>query len=63
MSDKKFCDMDEEERFEDLLERTNAFQMLQLPGQPQGMHMGTAYLINDLWRTVSALKKQLEEVA
>lgn len=47
--EKQFCDMDGEERLVDLTERVNKFNMLQLPGQPQGMHRGTAYLIGDLW--------------
>ena len=50
MAEKKFCDMDSGERFEDLQSRINQFDMLQLPGQPQGMHMGTSYLVNDLWQ-------------
>ena len=56
MSDKKFCDMTPEERTIDLQERVNQFNMLQLPGQPQGMHMGTSYLIGDLWRELQALQ-------
>lgn len=49
MAEKKFCDMDSGERLDDLQERVNCFNMLALPGQPQGMHMGTSYLIGDLW--------------
>lgn len=56
MSEKKFFDMTEDERFSDLLDRVAKFNMLQLPGQPMGMHMGTSYLISDLWTTVQALK-------
>jgi hypothetical protein len=40
-----------------LEERVRQFQMMKLPGQPMGMHMGTAYLINDLWREVQRLRK------
>jgi len=50
VAEKKFHDMDPDERFDDLRDRVEKFNMLQLPGQPQGMHMGTSYLIGDLWR-------------
>ena len=46
---KKFCDMTSTERLDDLQERVNQFNMLQLPGQLQSMHMGTMYLIDNLW--------------
>ena len=32
----------------DLAARVTQFNMMQLPGQPFGMHMGTSYLVNDL---------------
>jgi len=47
---RKFCDMTADERFADLKERIDKFMLLQLPGQPMAMHMGTSYLVNDLWR-------------
>jgi hypothetical protein len=50
MAEKRFCDMDSDERFNDLRDRVEKFSLLQLPGQPMGMHMGTSYLVNDLWR-------------
>jgi hypothetical protein len=41
------------------------FKSLQLPGQPQGMHMGTSYLVSDLMKAVEELwaekKKDDEE--
>jgi len=40
---------------DDLKERINKFNSLQLPGQPIAMHMGTSYLVNDLWREVERL--------
>jgi hypothetical protein len=40
----------------DLETRVRQFSMLQLPGQPQGMHMGTSYLVNDLWAEVKRLE-------
>jgi len=49
VTEKRFCDMTPTERFDDLRDRINQFNMLQLPGQPMGMHMGTSYLLNDLW--------------
>lgn len=39
-----------------LEERVNQFNCLELPGQPMGMHMGTSYLVNDLWREVKRLR-------
>lgn len=38
-----------------LKERVDAFALMQLPGQPLMMHMGTSYLINDLWREIERL--------
>ena len=32
----------------DIAARVTQFNMMQLPGQPFGMHMGTSYLVNDL---------------
>ena len=57
MSDKTFFDMTPEERTIDLQDRVNQFNMLQLLGQPQMMHMRTTYLINDLWRELQALQE------
>ena len=45
---------------EDLEKRVLQFNSMQLPGQPMGMHMGTSYLVNDLWREVNGLKKALQ---
>ena len=58
MTDKKFYDMTPEEQMLDLKERVNRFNMLQLPGQPQGMHMGTSYLVNDLLRELEKRKDE-----
>jgi hypothetical protein len=46
----------------DLKDRVDDFQMLRLPGQPMGMHMGTSYLVNDLWREVAALRAELASI-
>ena len=56
MSDKKFCDMTPEERLDDLRDRVSKFNMLGLPGQPMGMHMGTSYLVGDLWHELQIAK-------
>lgn len=40
----------------DLEERVQQYQTLSLPGQPMMTHMGTSYLINDLWREVQKLR-------
>lgn len=39
-----------------LEQRIRQFEMLELPGQPRGMHMGTAYLVQDLWREIERLR-------
>lgn len=38
--------------------KINKFKLLQLPGQPLSMHLGTLYLVNDLW---TELKKRAGE--
>jgi hypothetical protein len=42
-----------------LTDRVRAFEMLELPGQPEMMHMGTSYLVGDLWREVRRLDAAL----
>lgn len=32
-----------------LKERVDAFRLMELPGQPRMMHMGTHRLVEDLW--------------
>jgi hypothetical protein len=44
-----------DERLNDLEERVKQFEILSLPGQPKMMHMGTSYLVGDLWRMVKEL--------
>lgn len=44
-----------------LEERVVAFQSLSLPGQPMAMHMGTSYLVNDLWREVQRQRELLRK--
>lgn len=46
---------------DDLKERAEKFSMLELPGQPQGMHMGTSYLVHDLVARIEELEAQLKE--
>ncbi len=41
---------------DDLEKRVEQFNALELPGQPQGMHMGTMYLVGDLMREVKRLR-------
>jgi hypothetical protein len=43
----------------DLIERVTQFRALQLPGQPQSMHMGTSYLVNDLVARVRELEADI----
>lgn len=37
-------------------ERVRMFNCLELPGQGMGMHMGTFYLVSDLWHEVKRLR-------
>jgi hypothetical protein len=46
-----------QQEFDDLRTRVDQFQMLKLPGQPQMMHMGTSYLVGDLWRAIKRLQE------
>lgn len=39
-------------------ERVTAFKCFELPGQPVACHMGTSYLVNDLWREVVGLRAE-----
>ena len=38
-----------------------AYKMLELPGQPISVHMGTSYLINDLWNEIERLNDVINE--
>lgn len=40
----------------DIETRVLQFRMLALPGQPMSMHMGTAALVNDMWKEIDADK-------
>jgi len=48
--------------YDDLKERVLQFNMLELPGQPMMMHMGTAYLVGDLWKEVQDLRERVKEL-
>ena len=52
-----------DQRNEDLETRVQQFMRLELPGQPMMMHMGTSYLVQDLWREVRNLREKLNEPA
>lgn len=48
-----------------LRERVRQFNALELPGQPMATHMGTSYLVNDLWdanKEMLAVLKQLHAI-
>lgn len=47
---------------DDLEKRVNDFNSLCLPGQPMAMHMGTNYLVNDLWREVKRLRSNAQNM-
>jgi hypothetical protein len=42
---------------EPLETRVEQFRCLELPGQPMSMHMGTSYLVGDLWKEVQGLRE------
>lgn len=52
----------EKEALENLKKRVEQFNALELPGQPMGMHMGTAYLVGDLMRALLSLSAERKEV-
>jgi hypothetical protein len=41
---------------DELERRVQQFNELKLPGQPKTLHMGTFYLVNDLWREIERLR-------
>ena len=43
---------------DNLEERVQQFRRLELPGQPMMMHMGTSYLVEDLWAEVKRLREE-----
>jgi len=44
-----------------LKDRVLLFHLMQLPGQPQMMHMGTSYLVNDLAAEITRLTAALQK--
>ena len=48
---------------ETLHDRVMAFKCYELPGQPMVCHMGTNYLVNDLWEEVVKLRSALKQLA
>jgi hypothetical protein len=47
---------------DELLERAMQFGLLELPGQPQMMHMGTSHLVNDLVLEIKRLRSEVERL-
>lgn len=47
---------------ESLESRVTQFRCLELPGQPMSMHMGTSYLVNDLWGRVKEQAAEIERL-
>ena len=45
---------------DNLEEQVVQFMQGKLPGQPMIAHMGTTYLVNDLWREVQRLRQELK---
>ncbi len=45
----------------DLPNRVAQFHMLELPGQPRMMHMGTAYLVDDLFHALKEVVDLADE--
>jgi len=41
---------------DELEKRIEQFNSLSLPGQPMSMHMGTSYLVSDLWKEILRLR-------
>lgn len=51
----------EVEEIRKLEQKVKNFNCLRLPGQGLSIHMGTSYLVNDLWRSIQALLTALSE--
>lgn len=51
----------DKDRILELKERVYQFRSLELPGQPQIMHMGTNSLVWDLWKMIGELSVELEK--
>lgn len=45
----------------DIKTRVEQFNRLELPGQPRMMHMGTSYLVNDMWKELERLRKAISD--
>ena len=52
---REMINKETQDRIDEVKNRCRKFSSLQLPGQPMGIHMGTAYLVNDLERLVDEL--------
>lgn len=52
--------MNDKESDNNLQRRVSLFNALALPGQPKTMHIGTWYLVNDLWEEVQRLQRIVE---
>lgn len=52
--------MAEDVDLRELKTRVDQFNRMQLPGQMQMMHMGTSYLVNDLFRALSDVMEERE---
>lgn len=50
--------MEYDKEIQALKEKYIKFQMLELPGQPQGMHMGTLYFVGDLMKMIDKLHEE-----
>ncbi len=43
--------------------KVEQFQSMQLPGQPLGMHMGTYYLMAQMWKTINDMRSISKDAA
>lgn len=62
MGELHFRNMSQEEKFVDLTDRMTKFHQLELPGQPRAMHMGTSYLVVDMWSYIKELRDEIEKL-
>lgn len=60
LAKEAFNELRSEEQFEDLKRRIVKFHLLQLPGQPQAVHMGTSILITQMFEYIKHLRAELE---
>lgn len=59
---RTFSEMSDELKFLYLQDQWHKYVIRELPGQPQQIHMGTSYMINDMMQYISELRAEIAEL-